>query len=44
MTVWFALAGAVLVLVALGLSHWWNRADPLPPRSARVDPHFVPPS
>jgi Ca-activated chloride channel family protein len=23
-TVWFALTGAVLVLVAVGLSHWWN--------------------
>jgi Ca-activated chloride channel family protein len=24
-TVWFALAGAILVLVAVGLSQWWNR-------------------
>lgn len=24
-TVWFALAGALLVLVAVGLAHWWNR-------------------
>jgi Ca-activated chloride channel family protein len=24
-TVWFALAGAVLVLVAVGLAQWWNR-------------------
>jgi Ca-activated chloride channel family protein len=27
-TVWFALAGAVLVLVAVGLSQWWNRSGP----------------
>jgi Ca-activated chloride channel family protein len=27
-TVWFALAGAVLVLVAVGLSQWWNRSAP----------------
>jgi Ca-activated chloride channel family protein len=25
-TVWFALAGAILVLVAVGLSQWWNRS------------------
>jgi Ca-activated chloride channel homolog len=25
-TVWFALAGAVLVLVAVGLAQWWNRS------------------
>jgi Ca-activated chloride channel homolog len=25
-TVWFALAGALLVLVAVGLSQWWQRA------------------
>jgi Ca-activated chloride channel homolog len=24
-TVWFALAGAILVLAAVGLSQWWNR-------------------
>ena len=29
-TVWFALAGALLVLVAVGLSQWWNRARPAP--------------
>ncbi len=28
-TVWFALAGAVLVLVAVALSQWWNRSAPL---------------
>jgi Ca-activated chloride channel family protein len=28
-TVWFALAGAVLILVAVGLSQWWNRSAPL---------------
>lgn len=32
-TVWFALAGALLVMVAIGLSQWWNRtaAIPAPP-------------
>jgi Ca-activated chloride channel family protein len=25
-TVWFALAGAVLLTVAIGLSQWWNRS------------------
>ena len=25
-TVWFALAGALLVLVAVGLAQWWNRS------------------
>jgi Ca-activated chloride channel homolog len=29
-TMWFALAGAVLILVAVGLSQWWNRARPFP--------------
>ncbi len=29
-TVWFALAGAVLILLAVGLSQWWNRSTPLP--------------
>jgi Ca-activated chloride channel family protein len=29
-TVWFALAGAILVLVAVGLSQWWNRSGHLP--------------
>jgi hypothetical protein len=29
-TVWFALAGAVLVLVATGLTHWWSRTRPFP--------------
>jgi len=28
LTVWFALAGAVLVLAAVGLSSWWNRTGP----------------
>jgi Ca-activated chloride channel family protein len=27
-TFWFALAGAALVLVAVGLAAWWNRAVP----------------
>jgi Ca-activated chloride channel family protein len=37
LTFWFALAGAVLVLVGVGLSQWWNRAAPLSvrPLSAR---------
>jgi Ca-activated chloride channel family protein len=30
-TVWFALAGAVLVLAAIGLAQWWNRVGPVPP-------------
>jgi Ca-activated chloride channel family protein len=30
-TVWFALAGAILILVAVGLSQWWNRSGPSPP-------------
>lgn len=29
-TVWFALAGALLVLVAVGLAQWWNRTRLLP--------------
>ena len=29
-TVWFALGGAVLVLVAVGLSQWWNRTRSVP--------------
>ena len=29
LTVWFALAGALLVLVAVGLAQWWNRSTPL---------------
>jgi len=29
-TVWFALAGAAFVLVAVGLSQWWNRSRPVP--------------
>jgi Ca-activated chloride channel family protein len=37
-TVWFALAGALFVLAAVGLSQWWNRstfpAPAGPPRSA----------
>jgi Ca-activated chloride channel family protein len=38
LTVWFALAGAVLVLGAVGLSLWWSRMSPLPRaiRSAAV--------
>ena len=27
-SVWFALTGAVLVLVAIGLAQWWNRSQP----------------
>jgi hypothetical protein len=29
-TVWFALVGAVFVLVAVGLTQWWNRSGPFP--------------
>ena len=29
-TVWFVLAGALLVLVAVGLAQWWNRLGPVP--------------
>jgi Ca-activated chloride channel homolog len=35
-TVWFALAGAVLVLVAVGLAQWWNRSR-LAPRKPTAD-------
>jgi Ca-activated chloride channel family protein len=27
-SVWFALTGAVLVLIAVGLAQWWNRSGP----------------
>jgi Ca-activated chloride channel homolog len=27
-TVWFALFGALLVLIAVGLAQWWNRSAP----------------
>jgi Ca-activated chloride channel family protein len=27
-TVWFALGGALLLLVAIGLAQWWNRTGP----------------
>src|SRR6266540_2027764 len=33
-TVWFALAGAVFVLVAIGLTQWWNRSGPFPASAA----------
>jgi Ca-activated chloride channel homolog len=29
-TVWFALAGGMLILLAVGLSQWWNRSHPSP--------------
>ncbi len=29
-TVWFALAGAVCALLAVGLAQWWTRPRPLP--------------
>jgi len=36
---WFALAGALLVLVAVGLSQWWNRSGLLPrPKSLTPGP------
>jgi Ca-activated chloride channel family protein len=31
---WFALAGALFVLVAVGLAQWWNRSAYLPPAPA----------
>jgi Ca-activated chloride channel family protein len=34
-TVWFALAGALLILAAIGLSQWWNRTGPFPARPGR---------
>jgi Ca-activated chloride channel family protein len=36
-TVWFAIAGAVLVLLAVGLAQWWNRSTVIPP-PARTSP------
>jgi Ca-activated chloride channel family protein len=30
LTVWAALAGALLVLAAVGLTQWWNRGSPSP--------------
>jgi Ca-activated chloride channel family protein len=40
-TAWFALAGALLVLTALGLAQWWQRAVavPLSPASPARPPH-----
>lgn len=35
-TVWVALAGALLVLAAVSLSQWWNRSGPLPPPAQNV--------
>ncbi len=32
LTFWFALAGALFVLLAVGLSQWWNRTVPLATR------------
>jgi Ca-activated chloride channel family protein len=34
-TVWFTLAGAVLILAAVGLSQWWNRSGSFP--ASRAD-------
>jgi Ca-activated chloride channel family protein len=31
LTVWFALAGALLVLLGVGLAQWWNRSIPTGP-------------
>jgi Ca-activated chloride channel family protein len=34
LTVWFALAGALLILVGVGLAQWWNRTvQPVPLRT-----------
>jgi Ca-activated chloride channel family protein len=37
-TMYFALAGALLVLVAVGLSQWWNRVGLSARRRPQVDP------
>lgn len=36
LTVWFALAGAILIMVAVGLSQWWNRTGPFPAQSRQT--------
>lgn len=41
-TFWFALAGAVLVLLAVGLSQWWNRTIALPAASLTRTPAASP--
>jgi Ca-activated chloride channel family protein len=45
-TVWFALAGALLVLVAIGLSQWWNRSRPFAATAqpATAQPATAPPA
>jgi Ca-activated chloride channel family protein len=46
-TVWFALAGALLVGVGVGLSQWWNRSVAIPtltsPATATSPPPWGPP-
>jgi Ca-activated chloride channel homolog len=37
-TVWFALAGALLVLVGVGLAQWWNRTRLLPAGPTQAGP------
>ncbi len=39
-TVWFALAGAVLILAAVGLAQWWNRSAPGPKSTIDGSPQF----
>ena len=41
LTVWFALIGALFVLIAVGLAQWWNRAIRYP--SSAAAPHPAPP-
>jgi len=35
-TAWFALAGALLILVAVALAQWWNRPRAIPPDRSSV--------
>jgi Ca-activated chloride channel homolog len=46
-TVWFALTGALLILVAFGLAQWWNRSGSLPVPAAQpvraAPPPLLPP-
>jgi Ca-activated chloride channel family protein len=38
LTVWFALLGALLILVGVGLAQWWNRTVQAPPPPLRTEP------
>jgi Ca-activated chloride channel family protein len=39
-TVWFALIGAVLVLVATGLAQWWNQSGSFVPSARGAKPQL----